>query len=342
MGIETRALKAAIIKGATWLTAAQAGAAGCGISPTNPGAPKLSWPVVEIDELTNPNENALERGNVNPCDFNLDFNYRWDGLENILLAMLMGTAGAPTGAGTAKTHVLAMADSVFGKFVTYAVEKGTKIHVVPSAKVIKASFTFNNGLLKVTFGLRGCYVTDADGVVTSLASVTFPTIQSPAKACNAVFRLNVQGGDALAAGDKIYPKTFTIDIERKVDGEHAAGSKYILEPVENGKPQVKLSMEFARQSATEEAWFANWVAEGEKKADVEITGAAIAGGGNYSIKFEFPRLFFEDLEFPPNPIIPAKVSFRALVAAAAPTGMTGLTKPVTITVVNTRATDLLG
>jgi hypothetical protein len=341
--IEKRLNKSAIIKGAAWGTAAQCGASGCGITPLNHGAFKLAMPAIEIDEINNANETDIQFANVSAIDFNLDFNYQWDGLENRLLAGLMGTAGAPVqqGATTAYLHTLVMNDSASGIYWTYACDKNDKVHVVPSAKVTKGAFSFNNGLIKSTFGLRGNNVTDADAVVTALTSVTYPAIHNRAKASQAVFRLNAQGGSDFAGGDVIYPKNFSIEIERSFDSEHAAGSAYIIEPRENSKPKVKVVMEFPRMDTTNEAYFANWTAGTEKKADLTITGAVISGAYSYYIKFQFPRLIIEDVEFPDAGLISAKATFRAVVADSAPTGMTGLTKPVTITLMNTRTADLL-
>lgn len=343
MSAEKRLNKAAMIKGVTWGTAVNAGAAGCGITPGNPGAFKLQQQILEVDDVVNANETGIDLGNINPTDFSLDFNgFQWDGNEAKLLAMLLGTAGTPTGAGTAKTHTLAMKDTIEGLFLTYAVEKGSKIHVVPSAKVIKASFGVNNGLIKATFGLRGQTVEDNNGVVTSMSAVTYPSIHKRARFNQAVFRVNAQSGAGLASPtDVVEPRNFTLDIERKVDSEHVSGSKLIIEPRENTKPQVKLTMEFPRIAAGNEAYFADWKAGTEKKADIVITGPLIDGSDYYTLKFEFPRLIIEDVDYPDGAIIPAKVTFRAVVADAAPTGMTGLTKPVTATLVCTRTTDLL-
>ncbi len=340
--IEKRLNNAAIIKGATWGTAAQCGAVGCGIMPLNHGAFKLAYPAIEIDEVTNANETGIDFANVGAIDFTLNFNYRWDGLENILLANLMGTAGAPSGASTDKTHTIVMKDSASGLFVTYACDKNDKVHVVPSAKVTKATFGVNNGLITAAFGLRGNNVTDADGVVTSLTSVTYPSnIHKLAKFHQAVFRLNAQGGSDFGAGDVVSPKSFQLEIDRKFDSEHGAGSAYIIEPRENGKPTVKLTMEFPRMDTANEAWFANWTAGTELKGDITITGPIIVSAATYVLKFQMPRLIIEDVEFPDGGLIPTKAVFRAVVADSAPTGMTGLTKPVTITLVNLRSTDLL-
>lgn len=341
--IENRLNNAAVIKGATWGTAAQAGAAGLGISPTNKGAIKYSAPVLECDEVTNANEVGIDFANVNPVDFTLDFNHNFEGRENLLLASLIGSdSEVQQGATTAWMHTMAMADSASGIFVTYAVDKNDKVYVVPSAKVTKASFSMSNGYIKSSFSLRGNTVTDADAVVTALTSVTYPqTCASRLKYSGAVFRINAQGGSDFGAGDVVAPSAFTLDIERKFDSVHAAGSANIIEPRENDKPTVRLVMEFPRMDATNEAWLAALKAKTEYKADITITGAIISGAYAYQLKFQFPRLLLEDFDVPESGLLGVKATFRAVVASAAPTGMTGLTKPVTINLMNTLSTGYL-
>lgn len=341
--MESRLNKSAIKKGATWDTEIDVNVAGTGIYLLNPGVPKLNVAMLE-DEQATAFEKNLDVGNINPSDFSMDCDYRWDGLENLLLALLMGTSPAPTqqAATTAYLHALSLANSGMGLFATYATEKLTKIHVVPSLKVMKATYTFNSGLIKASFNVRGSRVIDNSTVITAMASATYPAnAHHRAKAFQAVFRMNTQAGAEFGAGDILKPKAFTLEIERSYDAEHVAGSQVILQPVENGKPKVKLTMEFPRMDSTNVLWFAGWTAAAEQKADIVITGPLIASTYHYYKKFQFPRLVIEDVEYADSKIIPAKISLRALEADAAPTGMTGLTLPVYAGLMNTRTTSLL-
>ena len=341
--IEARLNKSAIKKGAAWDTEVDVNAAGNGIYLLNPGGPKLNVAMLE-DEQATAFEKNLDVGNINPSDFSMDCDYRWDGLENMLLAMLMGTSPAPAqqGATTAYLHSLLLASSVAGVFGTYATEKDAKVHVVPSFKVMKAAYTFNNGLVKASFNVRGSRVIDNSAIITTMAAVTYPAnAHHRAKAFQAVHRMNAQGGADFGAGDILKPKAFTLEIERTFDSEHVGGSQVIVEPRENGKPKVKLTMEFPRMDTANAAWFAAWTAASEQKADITITGPLIASTFYYCKKFQFPRLVIEDVEYADSKIIPAKIALRALEADAAPTGMTGLTLPVYAEVINTRSTGLL-
>jgi len=177
-------------------------------------------------------------------------------------------------------------------------------------------------------------------VVTSMSSLTYPAIRNRAKFLQAVFRMNDQTGAALDSTYVIKPKSFTLEPDRKMDSEHAAGSATIVEPRENGKPSVKLTMEFPRIDAVNELYFADWIAKTEKKLDLTITGPVIAGTHAYLLKYELPRLTIEDVEYADSNIIPAKIVMRSVVADSAPTGMT-VTNPLTGTLINTRSTSLL-
>lgn len=341
--VEARLNKSAIKKGVTWDTEIDVNAAGNGIYVLNPGVPKLSPQMLE-DEQATAFEKNLDVGNINPSDFSVDVDYRWDGLENILLAMLMGTSPAPTqqGATAAYLHALSLANSVEGIFGTYATEKGAKIHVVPSLKVMKAAYSFNSGLIRASYSLRGSRLIDNSSIITAMSSVTYPAnAHHRAKAYQAVFRMNAQGGVDFSSGDVVKPKQFSLEIERSFDSEHVAGSQIILESRETAKPKVKLTMEFARMDTVNDDYFSEWTAATEKKADIVITGPLIASTYYYYKKFQFPRLVIEDVEYAESKVIPAKVVLRAVEADAAPTGMTGLTLPVYAGLMNTRTTSLL-
>jgi len=449
--IEKRLNKAAVKKATVWGTAVDTDAAGMGFLPLNPGSPKSAVQMIE-DESYGAFETNLDVGLINPTDFSLDFDYRWDGRENLLLAMLMGTAGLPgmyfivsaannkldfgeggsqieatlsngtytaaalcaeikakldasvgaltytvthdattrkftisaggnfelkwfsgtskatdcstllgysdaaddTGAATYTSdvagagialnylHSLVLLNKAFGIFGTYATEKGTKIHTVPTFKVLKGSFSVNAGLIKAAFNLRGIKVVDDSALPAAFTSTTVDgNTHARAKFTQAVFRLNAQTGDDFVNGDIIRPKTFTLEIERKMDSEHVAGVQTIVEPVENDKPSIKLTMEFPRMDTTNAAYFADWIAATEKKADITITGPVIEGAYSYYLKFQLPRLIIEDVEYADSKIIPAKIVLRGLTPDTAPTGMTGVLVPVVAQLMNGRSANYL-
>ena len=341
--IEKRLNKAAILKADTWGDVhAGLDGAGNGILPLNPGTPKRNVQMIE-DEAAGAFEANLDVGVFGASDFGLDFDYRWDGLENILLGMLMGVDTTPASVHAGVwMHTITLANSAFGLFASYAVEKGAQVHTVPTLKVLKAIFSASGGLIKAAFSLRGSETTDA---TATLSSTTVPANSHiRAKFQQAVFRMNdytlAGGGTTLGTGHIIKPKTFTLEIERKMDAEHVSGGQIILEPVENDKPAVKLTMDFPRMDATNAAYFAAWTAPTDKKADIIVTGPMAVADHPYVLNIQLPHLVIEDVEYADSKIIPAKIVLRGLAADIAQTGLTGIL-PIGIFLTNTREASLI-
>lgn len=92
--VEKRLNVSALAQGVAWDTEIDVNGAGKGLYVKNAGAPKPNVQMLDDDQPTAWDKN-LDVGNVNPSDFPLDVDYRWDGLENLLLALFMGVAGAP-------------------------------------------------------------------------------------------------------------------------------------------------------------------------------------------------------------------------------------------------------
>ena len=342
--IEKRLIKTAIKKAATWGTEIDVNAAGTLIAPFNAGAIKMSSTFAEEENVQSAFQDDLDLLQVGPVDFPLDFHWRYEGLENLLLALLFGTAGIPTqqGTTTAYLHTFQLANKIPG-FYTYATEKLDKFHVIRSAKPYKASFTFDGGRVKLSISNKGDKLIDDSATITSLANATIADKFNRVLSKQGLFRMNTQTGAALASPtDDIKVKNFTLDIERVLEGgSFTADSLTCLELLETAKLSLKLTLEFVRMDATNELYFANWLAEAEKKADITFTGALIETPYYYKALFQFPRLKVEDVEYSDEGIIPAKITLRGLEASSAPTGMTGITKPVQLELINKRITDYL-
>jgi len=340
--IEKRLNKSAWKKASAWGTEIDPNAAGNGILPLNAGAIKQAIAMIPEESPVSAFESDLDLGDFDPVDFSLEFDARYEGLGPIV-AQVFGAAGAPsTPEGTARLHTLTLANTIAALFGTYATEKHDKYHVVPSAKPYKLTFTMDGGKLKLTVDLKGDKVIDDSAIVTTLASVTVPDKHNRVLKKQLVFRMNAQAGDALDGDDAIKVKNFTLEIERKPEGgEHEGGSDSIIEALEEGKIAIKLTLELNRMDNVNDVYFGDWTSENEKKADLIFTGALITGTSYYFFKFEFPRLKIEDVDYPDENIIPATITLRGLEADAAPTGMSGITKPVQLKVQNKRTADML-
>jgi len=340
--IEKRLNTTAFKKASTWGTEVDVDAAGTGILPLNPGAIKHGIVAIE-DKAASAFEHDLDQGDFEAVDFGLEFDLRYEGLGT-LIAIIMGTAGAPSQqeATDAYLHTLQLANSIAGLFGTYATEKKDKIHVVPSVKPYKITLAPDSGKVKATINCLGNKVIDDSSVITGMTSVTVPDLHNRTLARHGVFRMNAQDGAALGSGDKIKIKDFTIEIERRSMSQHyESENRSIIEPLEEDKPLVKVTLNFNRMDDTNKAYFSDWNSENEKKMDIVFTGAVIEGAYSYYHKLQFPRLKIEDVDYPDDNIIPASMVLRGLLADAAPTGMDGITKPLQWDIMNKKTTDML-
>ena len=94
---------------------------------------------------------------------------------------------------------------------------------------------------------------------------------------------------------------------------------------------------------TNHQYFVDWDAFTRKKMDISFQGALIGGTNYYGFTINFPNLKVKDPEALVSGAgkIPATVTFLCLGTDAAPTGMTGITKPFQFDIMNTRSTDPL-
>lgn len=340
--IERRLNKTAWKKGSVWGTEVDVNTAGTGILPLNAGVPKLVIPAIEEESAVSPFQSDVDQGDYPPVDFALDFDARYEGLGPII-AQVFGIAGTPQQQGTtaAWLHSLQLADKIAGLFGTYATEKLDKIHVVPSAKPYKLTFSLSAGLIKLSVNMKGDNVIDDSSVISSMSSVTTPDKHNRIKASHGLIRMNAQSGAALASPtDDIKVKNLTIEIERKPDTpDHEVGYRTTSESREEGKPIVKVSLEFLRMDTSNKVYFSDWKSETEKKMDIKFTGALIESTYYYYFLFQLPRLKIEDVDYPDANVIPAKMVLRGIEADTAPTGMS-VTKPVQLDIMNKRTADM--
>jgi len=344
MAEERRLLKAAFKKASTWGTAVAVGA-NDGLLILEDGGLKKTRDYLPAKESDSPFVGESVLGRIAPVDFAPTMHLRYEGLE-VLLAMVMGTAGAPTqpdaiGAPNTYEHTLQLADAIKGLFGTFCIEKGSKIHEVPSAKSHRLVFSIADGILQLEVGIRGNDLIDNSTTNTDLSAVTYLEKHHRVLFKQGVFRMNNQSAAALANSDKIYPNDFTLTIERFLDEAYEAGSDKIIEPLENDHPSIILTLSFPRINSVNEAYFQDFDAETLKKMDITFTGALIEATYYYELKFQLPQLKIVDVEYTWSEIIPASITLQAEQADSAPSGMTGITKPVQIDLRNTRNTDPL-
>jgi hypothetical protein len=159
------------------------------------------------------------------------------------------------------------------------------------------------------------------------------------------FLINAQGGDALAASDKVDITSIEIVYDRPLEHVReirAASSAANGKPRLSGSPPFGCTVTVTLRSMADLTYFTAQAAGTEYKASLTITGDLITGSTYYSIVRNFPRM--KIIQFPSYDLNnagenPLTLVFTCLEAATAPTGMIS-TKPYTL-VTNTRATALL-
>jgi hypothetical protein len=280
---------------------------------------------------------------------NLDAYMRYEGFD-VALALLMGVAGVPVRIGTtaAYSNSYKLASKIDGFFATIAMKKlASVVWEFPSCKInsVKLSGEMNKPV-KISLGLIGDRLNRGSiiNTTTTIGTVTVPDSKNRVLMDkNTVFRMNNQSGVALSSGDTIYPSSFELTFTRPMDAEATAGQDGVNEPADNGFPTAVLSLKFPRYNEANNAFFADWEAYTSKKMDITFTGSEIELGNKYLFRVLLSHLKIDDPEAAVSG--PGKIPFsmkcNILGAVVAPAGMTGLTAPMQIDVVNKRTTNPL-
>jgi len=341
---ERRLLAAGAKKASTWGTAVALGAgneikigsmAGMVMSRDYSPGKYADTPFVSMGALTD----------VKPPDVTLGFDHYYDpGALGVLMALLFGTAGAPSqqGGTTAYKHTLQWADLATGLFATLCAEFPGKIYEVASFKPLSLGFKVGDGRIKGELKGRGNTVIDtsATNTATQIDALTWVGQDAPALFAHASIKINGESAGDVTAATALECSGFDLDFARGLDAQLVAGSQTIIEPAESGFPEVKLKLDFPRMNATNAAFLATMIAETTQKALITLTSPLEAGTAYpYSWKFFFPRLRI--VGNPPSwdEIVKNGLELVAEAAAAAPTGMS-YTRPY-IEIINKQSTNYL-
>jgi hypothetical protein len=278
---------------------------------------------------------------------------RYDSLD-LLLAMFMGTAGAPTqqGATAAYAYAYTWADNLDGLFVVIAQYMKNFILEYPSVKIVGLTIKGERGkALQVVFKVIAINKVWDSAINTTgtFANVTIPDVANRVLFSQGVIRMNAQTGIALATGDKIYPTSFELSAQRKLKGAFTGANVFtsgsnsqdlIDEPINDDFPEITLKLTFPRLSATTNLTLLS--GDTRQKLDMTFTGGLIASTYYRTFKIECPNLqLMNDDPADEKGAIKEPLEFAVHGCAAAPTGMTGITTPFKITGINTLTTNPL-
>lgn len=265
-------------------------------------------------------------GQVDPVDFAPEFFMRYDpGSIGILIAQLFGVAGNPSALGNdVYSHTFQWDPENDGEFATFAIERVSKIFEVQSAKPYSLDFSIADGFLRGAIGLRGNSVTNNSTVnaATQMDALTYADRNNRIKFSQMSFKMNDESGGAVTSETPLEVSDFTIHYERPMDGIHGAGGASIIEPNQNGQPIITVTLNFPRMNAVNNLYFADFIAETEKKLRIYATGAVAGTGGStpFSMQQRFPRMRITNVDYPFDEIVPGAITMQAEEAASNPTG----------------------
>jgi hypothetical protein len=270
---------------------------------------------------------------------------RWRGGLDLLEALFAGSDALtainnsdPTQVGS--THLMVPQDNIVGAFATLALWDPRRSIVMewPSWKPMEIVYEVqSNGFVTVrTNGPADNYLnTGTVNTTTSMASVSAPTPLDEMMATDSKFRINAQGGSALADGDKM-PITGLRITQRWGFQATPDGATWPLipEPLRTGRPEYEIELTFERleDTAREDELLGDTVL----KADFVVTGDLLTNGDagqNHELRKYFPELVVDNIDdnVQGGEVVGYTVRYRAeFEASAAPSGMpSGVLVPCT-------------
>lgn len=341
-GMETQA---AVAKAVTWDTAVTCGA-GHGVLILPPTFKKERS--LDLDDSLgayypeDAHQGGIKVEGELPCYL------RYDGLD-LLVALAMGaTAGAPAQQGSTAAYAqsLSLAGNLDGLLATLAIDNGVNVDEYPSMKLTGLKLRGRVGEpVEVVFkGTCSDRITDSStNTPASFASVTLGESANRVLMSQGLFRINDAAGAALGSGDEVYPSSFELDFNRPMAGAYVAGAGHdrIDEPVAKGQPEIFLKLEFPRYSSG--THFEDWDSGVAKKMQIAFTGALIEDTYYRGFTLNLPNLIYKGVELPmERGPLRHPLEFAALATDAAPSGMSGITDPFQVDVMNTQSADVLG
>jgi hypothetical protein len=343
-------MKYALKLGATWGTAAVAGA-GDGLLLLPTGL-KQGDAALEVDDSQGLYFSVDASLGAIKADGDLPGYLRYDGCD-LLLALFMGTAGVPTlhAAGTlSHDFVYPMADNTDGLFATFVRHWKNYVEEIRSLKIAALTIKGERGkpLQLIPKCIGDASVQDGENDATTYASVTLTETANRIMFSQGVFRSNAQAGAALGAGDVITPNSFELTATRKIGGVYNgltlgsgnAARDVIDEPSNDGMPEITLKLTFPRHTA--KTRLTDLGSDSRLKMDMTFTGALIEGAIPRTFKLELPHLQYKSVDIVDEAgIIKEPVEFLCHGCTAAPTGMATLTQPLRISGTNQRDSDPL-
>lgn len=297
-----------------------------------------------------------EVGDRNPPTPELQAVMRYEQLDSFL-AMACGSVAAPavvssTAANSlvAYRHVIDLAPELT-HYATLAADLSQYVAEIPSAKIRGFTLSFgDNGRLNVSFPTVG------NRTVYDSAVNTRSTVWGAAQALpqhmvqrgQGRVRINLQSAGSLTASNVIGDmKDFTFTYARPLaQDDHVIGSDSIIEPDDDGLLEATMAVNYPRMHTLSSNSMVVAANNGDVfKMDIFFQGAFINSTTRRSLLIEMPAVQIDGASLKAavtgHQQIRPSLTFLPKRAASAPTGMTGITAPFRVTVVNANSANLL-
>lgn len=292
-------------------------------------------------------------GDFEPIDVTLTGQQYYDHWTHWLEAVAMASPAAPAVVSSvaansliAYQHVVDLAGDNNGRAITVASDKVNFVEEITSAKIYGFGFGVGTGgVITSNYKLMGSKSTNSSAVNTRsavAASPVAPALQNRIFRDQGTIRMNLQSAGSLVAADALADVTeVTFDFTRPLDPALVYGQDYTIEPLDNGFPDINLTLRFARATTVSTNSFYAVVQSGQAfKGDITFTGAYINSTTQRSMKLEFPHLEpvgpFEMAITGAEQVRPS-ITFKAKLAATSPNGM-AFVNPFRLTRVSVNST----
>lgn len=273
-----------------------------------------------------------EVGNFAAQDLSIITPAKYNANEHVLEGCAMGSPAtvtistSATGQTTSWLHVLDLAPSIDGLGVTMAFDKKLYVDELTSAKVYGFGMTADGSVMKETFKLMGTKPINVSStnINSTVWGATFPALRNRIFMKQGVVRINAQSASALASGDTVQVDVCEVQFSRPQDAPFAYGTDTIIEPADQGFPEITLSLKFPRMSTVSANSFYAGQRDGTVwKGDITFSGDFINSTDRYTFVYQFPHLESQDtsqLAQGANQIKP-DVMFKAKLALGSVSGI---------------------
>lgn len=272
---------------------------------------------------------------------------RYDDHQYVLDALAMGSpsvtlSNSATGQTPSYIHVIDLAASTDGLGITAAVDKVLFVDELTSAKVYGfMEKEGDGGVMDRSYKLLGSKPTNISSINirSTVNGASFVALSNRVFRNQGVFRLNIQGGSSLAAGDAIKIESWDFTFERPQDGPHVYGQDYIHEPADNGFPTVQFKVKFPRMTtiSASSLYAALRTPNVVFKSDLTFQGVFINSVDRYKRLYQFPHVELDEtngFEVEGATQVKPEATFTAKLATSSPSGMP-FVNPFRLTEINT-------